>query len=105
MKTSKLLMIVTVFAIGMLSFTTSLDTEANPGTRAIHLTLEEAVANPNIVQGLYDQLNSTFLGPHDGMYTVTILYQGITVYVTGSYTEWVSFFQMRKLFSMHMIQS
>lgn len=97
MKTSKLVMIATILAIGMLSIAPSLNVEANPGTRAIHITLEQAVTNPALVQVMYDQLNPSFLGTIDGEYTVTVLFQGMTVYITGSYTEWFLFFQMEKL--------
>lgn len=94
MKTSKLVMIATIFAISMLSFTASMETNANTGTREIHITLEEAVAQPALVQAMYTQLNTTLLGQNDGDYTAFVLYQGFTVYITGSYYEWALFFRM-----------
>ena len=81
----------------MLSITASMETKADPGTRYVYLTLEEAVTNPALMQVMYDQINSSFLGQFDGEYTITVLYLGITVYITDSYDEWVMFFNMKKL--------
>ena len=99
MKTVRLIMIATVLTIGMLGITAveNVDARTLYGNKALHIDLEDAVQNPALVQIMYDQLNPNFLGSVDGEYTVSVLYQGIMVYITGSYTEWFTFFQMKKL--------
>ena len=97
MKATKLLLIAAILTIGMMGMTTNVDANTVYGNKAIYIELEDAVQNPAMVQIMYDQINSSFLGSIDGEYTVTILYNGIMVYITGSYTDWFMFFQMRKL--------
>ena len=97
MKATKLLLIATILTIGMMGMTSNVDARSVYGNKVLHIDLEDAVKNPAIVQIMYDQINSSFLGPIDGEYTVTILYNGVIIYITGSYTEWFMFFQMRKL--------
>ena len=97
MKAIKLILIATILTIGMMGITENADAKAFYGNRVLHIDLTDALQNPAMVQVMYDQINSTFLGPIDGEYTVTILYNGTIVYITGSYTEWFMFFQMKKL--------
>ena len=96
MKATKLILIAIILTIGMVGITSNADARGLYGNKVLYMDLEDAVKNPAIVQVMYEQINSSFLGSVDGEYTVTILYNGVITFITGSYTEWFMFFQMRK---------
>ena len=101
MKTTKLILIATIFTIGMMGMTTNVEAKGAYGNKAIYISLEDAVTNPALVEAMYYQLNVSILGLIDGDYTVTIFFDGIVVYITGSESDWFMFFHLRKLINTH----
>lgn len=98
MKATKLVMIAAILTVAMLSQTAEATSKPKVGEKPIHLTFEEAMTDPGLVQVMYQQLNHHFLNWIDGVdYTASIVYVGISIYVTGTYTEWYQFFLMRNL--------
>lgn len=92
MKTSKILMIVTLFAICSLAYAQT-ENEGNHITASI--PLKSAINNPGLVHAMYEQLNQEFLhGTMQRVYHVKVIYKRITFDIYGSYEEWTSFFLM-----------
>jgi hypothetical protein len=101
MKATRLVVIAAIVTVAMLSQTAEATSKPKPGERPIHLTFEEAMTDPGLVQVMYQQLNHKFLieilDGIDGDYTARIVYLGIRIYVTGTYIQWHQFFLLRKL--------
>jgi hypothetical protein len=95
MKTSKLSMIATAFAIAIMSLAVTVETKADKSPGAIYMSFSEAIQVPGIVMAMHQQLDNSFLGDgeNQGYYTQVISYQGLTIYITGTYTQWYLFFR------------
>ncbi len=101
MKATRLVVIAAIVTVAMLSQTAEATSEPKFGERPIHLTFEEAMTDPGLVQVMYQQLNHQLVvgvldGRH-GDYTARVVYVGIRIYVTGTYVQWHQFFLLRKL--------
>ena len=97
MKATRLVVIAAIVTVAMLSQTAEATSKPKAGENPIHLTFEEAMTDPGLVQIMYQQLNHRFLDMRDGDYTARVVYLGIRIYVTGTHTQWYQFFLLRKL--------
>lgn len=97
MKTSKFLMIVTVVAIGLMSFS-FIEREEAPAQKKtqVHLTLMEAMQVSGLVSTMYEQLNDDFLLAHQDInYVQSVYFQGATWFISGTYAQWTQFFRVK----------
>ena len=96
MKTSKTLMLVTVVAIGLMSFS-FIEREEAPAQKKtqVHVTLMQATQIPGLVVAMYEQLNDDFLVSQlDINYVQSVNYQGAVWFITGTYAQWTHFFRV-----------
>ena len=92
MKTSRILMIITLLAICSLAYA---QTETDGNHITVSIPLKSAINNPALVHTMYEQLNQEFLhGNIQRVYHVKVIYKRITFDIYGSYEEWISFFLM-----------
>ena len=90
MKTLKLVMIATFVSLVMVSFASQ-----DPDTRKkkISLDFQQAIQNPMVLTAMYEQLDYSFLDGNSQTYTVEVLVRNYTVSITGTQSQWVSFFK------------
>ena len=94
MKTTKFFMIV-----ALLSFATWTISQAisEPPKYVIQIRLKAAMENPRLVKVMLDQLNPNFLDPsgtEDQIFYAKVRYSRITYVVSGTYAEWINFFEL-----------
>lgn len=99
MKTKNLFTLASIVLIAFLTFSYLPSSQANITAKtSIYITLDEAVQNPGLVNAMYSQLNDDFLMRNQAAYTQKVIYQGINVYITGSFHDWKAFFKNRARF-------
>ena len=95
MKTSKLLVIASIIAIAIVGISISPELQAK-GKTVVHLKLEDAVQNIELVRVMHLQLNSDFLLNNQLYYTQHVVYHNnVIVCITGTFHGWQSFFKTR----------
>ena len=99
MKTTKLILVAALMAFATYGFSQSkLSAESNQTQNepqlALNISFNSAMNNPDLVKAMYAQLDPSFLQNEQRMYTVRVNYRHTSVYVTGSYAQWMRFFQV-----------
>ena len=93
MKTLRLVMIATFVAFTMVSYASADKKHEHPvNKQIINLSFDLAIQNPGLVAAMKLQLNDNFLSINQQTYTVDVLYMGYIVRITGTYAQWLSFF-------------
>ena len=95
MKTSKLVMIASVFVIAIMSVTSVAELKANAPTHGYDITLRAAIDNPLLFEAMIEQLNPDFLLVKAPTYTQVVSFDGDLYYITGTYKQWVRFFKLK----------
>jgi len=99
MKTSKILMIVTVFAIAMMSSSITSHVNATPTTKTVvQLNITEAIQNAGLVKAMYEQLNPNFLELNMQVYTQVVYHNNVIWVISGTANQWELFFRARVLY-------
>lgn len=98
MKATKVVMIAAIMIVAMLSQTAEATSNPKHGERPIYLTIEQAMTDAGIVQAMYQQLNRNIIESRDkeGVYTAMIIYVGVRIHITGTFSQWHQFFMMKK---------
>lgn len=95
MKTSKLFVIASIVAIAIVGISISPDLQAK-NKAVVHITLEQAIQNIDLVREMHVQLNTDFLQTNQLYYTQHVVHNNnVIVCITGSYDGWTSFFRTR----------
>ena len=89
MKTLKLVMIATLVSLVMVSFASQ---DPDTPKKKISLDFQQAIQNPIVLTAMYEQLDYSFLNVNWKTYTVEVLVRNYTVSITGTQSQWVSFF-------------
>lgn len=95
MKTSKLVVIASILVIAIVGVSLAPDANALNTKKMVVINLEEAVQDIDLVREMHLQLNDDFLQSNQAYYTQTVIFNNVTVYITGSYYGWVAFFRTR----------
>jgi hypothetical protein len=97
MKTLKLALIATFVTLAMGSFAgegSDID-RITKKRRVIHLSLERAVQNPELLQAMYSQLyGPEFMAEESSTYTAEITMGRIIYKITGTFEQWARFFRI-----------
>ena len=95
MKTSRLLMIVTVIALTFTSFSTTGVVKADQLSSnkfILEITLEEALLNPDLVMTMHQQISLDFVNNGESpTLTAHIHFGNVHVAVTGPRDQWILF--------------
>ena len=64
--------------------------------QTIHIKINTAIQDPDLVQQMYIQLDDDFLFGEFStkVYTKSVFYNGNQYLITGTYNEWMEFFLM-----------
>jgi hypothetical protein len=74
----------------------SLATAGNFETRkVVSITFERAIQNPGLVAAMFQQLDSGFLNNIQHYYIMRVTYEGNIYEITGTYDQWVRFFESK----------
>lgn len=95
MKTSKLVVIASILVIAIVGVSLAPDVKAVNTKNTVVISLEEAVQNIDLVRAMHVQLNDDFLQNNQAYYTQKVLFNNTTVFITGTYYGWRSFFKTR----------
>lgn len=96
MKTSKLIVIASIIAIAIVGISISPELQALNSKTVVHLKLEDAVKNIELVREMHVQLNTDFLQTNQLLYTQHVVYNNnVIVCISGTYHGWESFFRTR----------
>lgn len=110
MKTPKLVMIASILAITVLSFSISPEVNARElpkdrqSIKPTYMTLEQATQKSGLLMAMYEQIDESNLPSNSPHYTAHIVYYGADVYVRGSYKEWYIFFKMKLIYMKQHMQ-
>lgn len=94
MKTSKIILLMTVVAFAVVSLSAKADgfEKTLKHGKVVNLDLEQAARVPGLVSYMHRYLEPDFLNVNQQSYSVEIIYMHNTFKITGSYEQWVSFF-------------
>ncbi len=96
MKTVKIAVITLVLAFAALSIVNADGfVKKPPAKKIIHVTLVQAVQNPDLVIAMYQQLDPSFLITNQYSYTKVVLFHNYLVSITGTHEQWVLFFRAK----------
>lgn len=98
MKTSKILTLATIVAFVMLSFSTTTQVEASHSKTVVNISFADAIQDAGLVVAMYTQLNPGFLNVNQAYYTQSVYYQGVDFRITGTYSQWKTFFKYKIVF-------
>ncbi len=99
MKTSKLVMIASILAVTVLSFSISPGVTAKdlpkdrPFVKAFDMTFDQAIQKPDILRAMYEQIDDSNLPANSPHYTAVISYMKSDIHIRGSYKQWYFFFR------------
>jgi len=97
MKTAKLVMIATLLSFTAVSIANSDGFIGRPIVKqAVSISIENALHNPGLENAMHQQLKASilyfFVGP---TLTVDVKYIKVNYRITGSYGQWLEFFQRK----------
>ena len=104
MKTRKPVLIASIIALVVLSFSISKTVNAVEDPRQkieikeAHLTFDEAIQNAGILKAMYEQIKDYIIPQHWPYYTARIDYRGVSIFVQGSLQQWYYFFNLQRTF-------
>ncbi len=96
MKTSKFIMIASVLAITMASFSFTSTANAEPpviAQKVIDITFEKAMENSGLVTAMHMQLGREFLNTDQQIFVADVSYLGFIFRISGTYGQWHWFFR------------
>jgi len=95
MKTSKILILMTVIAFAMASLAANADgvkSNTLKNEKVVNMNLSQAYQIPGLVIVMHRQLDGDFLKVNQKSYTVEVFYMHYTFRISGTYDQWVLFF-------------
>ena len=102
MKTRKPVMIASILAIVVMSFSISQvvngaeDPRQKFERKVAHLTFDEAIQNEGILKAMYEQIENHIIPQHWPYYTARISYRGASIFVRGTIEQWNNFLNMQR---------
>ena len=95
MKTLKLTLVATLVAFTMVSLANADGFKEKP-KKVVHMTINIALQDLNLVADMYKQLDPSFLNDYEYLYVVTVEHNGAIYKILGSRLSWIRFFKMKE---------
>jgi len=95
MKTSKLVVIASILVLAIVGVSLAPEVKAVNTKAMVVINLEQAVQDIELVRAMHIQLNDDFLQNNQMYYTQHVLYNNVTVCITGTHKGWRAFFRTR----------
>ena len=97
MKSLKFALIAAIVACTMVSLARDGRTNTEPRKVAV-ISFSQAIQNPGLVVAIYQQVDPGFLNNYVQNALVDVVYNGTLYRISGTYENWVSFFNNRWLY-------
>jgi hypothetical protein len=92
MKTLKIALIALFVSTALVNSAAADGFKSKP-KKAVNITFDKAVKNPELALAIYQQVNPEFLNNIEQLYVVEVVYNGALYRILGSRQSWISFFR------------
>jgi hypothetical protein len=107
MKKVKIAVIAVLVAFTLVSLARADDFKSKPKfKKVVILTLDKAMLNPGLVTAIYAQIDEEVILdlPNTDVYTAEVQFEGSTYRITGTWHEWVRFFNLEGISPVRLLK-